>query len=57
MDSEYEHRVHEMEAKLMVVLAGSEKAQSRENADGVELGPPAMANMAAFSRCRARARR
>jgi len=46
-----------MEAKLMVVLAGSEKAQSHENADGIELGPPAMADMAVFSRCRARARR
>ena len=42
LDSEYEHRVHEMEAKPMVVLAGSEKAQNRENVDGVELGPPAM---------------
>jgi len=31
-----------MEAKPMVVLPGSEKVQSRENADGVELGPPAM---------------
>jgi len=46
-----------MEAKLLVVFAGREKARSHENAGSVELGPPAMAEMAAFSRCRARARR
>jgi hypothetical protein len=32
----------------MVVLAGSEKARNRENGDGVELGPPAMVDAAAF---------